>query len=73
MALHKRAFEQQAEWCRALGSELTARVLDALVVCLDDSTATGRLVCDWPGKAGPMQDVVPLRLTGALHAMVASG
>ena len=73
MALDRRAFEQQAEWCRALGSELTARVLDAAVACLDDSTATGRMICNWPGEAGPMKDVVPLRLTGALHAMVASG
>ena len=73
MALDRAAFEQQAEWCRKLGSELTARVLDALVVCLDDTTATGRLVCDWPGQAGPMKDVVPLRLTGAMHGMVASG
>lgn len=73
MALDHTAFEQQAEWCRALGSELTARVLDALVLCLDDGTKTGQLVCDWPGEAGPMRDVVPLRLTGALHAMVASG
>ncbi len=73
MALDRRAFTQQAEWCRALGSELTARVLEALMACLDDSTATGRLVCDWPGEAGPMKDVVPLRLTGALHAMAASG
>jgi len=73
MALDKRAFEQQAEWCRALGSELTALVLDAAVTCLDDSTATGRMICNWPDDAGPMKDVVPLRLTGALHAMVASG
>ena len=71
--LDRGAFEQQAMWCRKLGSELTARVLDALVQVLDESTATGRMVCDWPGEAGPMRDVVPLRLTGALHAMVASG
>ncbi len=73
MALDRAAFEQQAEWCRRLGSELTARVLEALMACLDDTTATGRLVCEWPGEAGPMKDVVPLRLTGALHGMVASG
>jgi hypothetical protein len=73
MAIDTQAFEQQAEWCRKLGSELTARVLEALVLCLDDSTATGRLVCNWPGEAGPMKDVVPLRLTGALHAMVTAG
>ena len=73
MGIDTQAFEQQAEWCRKLGSELTARVLDALVLVLNESTATGRLVCDWPEEAGPMKDVVPLRLTGALHAMVASG
>ena len=73
MTLDRAAFEQQAEWCRTLGSELTARVLEALMACLDGSTATGQLVCEWPGEAGPMKDVVPLRLTGALHSMVVSG
>lgn len=71
--VNAKAFKQQAEWCRTLGSEFTACVLEALVACLDDSTATGRLVQTWPGEAGPQKDVVPLRLAGALHAMATSG
>lgn len=73
MPLDRDAFEQQATWCRQLGSQFTAAVLDTLVATLDASTATGRKVIDWPGAAGPLKDVVPLRLSGALHAMVLSG
>lgn len=73
MPLDRAAFDQQATWCRQLGSQFTAAVLDALVATLDTSTATGRKVIDWPGAAGPLKDVVPLRLSGALHAMVLSG
>lgn len=73
MPLDHAAFEQQAAWCRQLGSDFTAAILDALAATLDDTTATGRKVVDWPGAAGPLKDVVPLRLSGALHAMVLSG
>nr|WP_325252273.1 DUF2332 domain-containing protein [Amylibacter sp.] len=73
MPLDRSAFEQQAAWCRQLGSDFTAAVLDALVATLDGNTATGRKVIHWPGAAGPLKDVVPLRLSGALHAMVLSG
>ncbi|WP_157888257.1 DUF2332 domain-containing protein [Neptunicoccus sediminis] len=72
MALDRSAFERQATWCRQLGSEFTSALLLALLETLDGSTATGRRVMDWPGAAGPMRDVVPLRLSGAFHAMVLS-
>ncbi|GGA15775.1 DUF2332 domain-containing protein [Neptunicoccus cionae] len=73
MPLDRSAFERQAAWCRQLGSEFTSALLLALVDTLDNTTATGRRVIDWPGAAGPMRDVVPLRLSGACHAMVLSG
>ncbi|MBR9863523.1 MAG: DUF2332 domain-containing protein [Rhodobacteraceae bacterium] len=73
MPLDRSAFERQAAWCRQLGSGFTSELLLALVATLDDTTASGRKVLNWPGEAGPMQDVVPLRLSGALHAMVLSG
>ena len=73
MTLDTAAFEQQAAWCRQLGSNFTAQVLDALTNTLDETTRTGRTVVNWAGAAGPLKDVVPLRLTGALHALVLAG
>lgn len=68
------AFRDQAEWCRKLGSPLTALVSDSLADLLDRSTATGRRVLDWPGErpdAGG--DSVPLRLAGGLNGLVRAG
>ncbi len=73
MPLDRSAFERQAAWCRQLGSKFTSELLLALLEALDTSTATGRNVINWPGQSGPLKDVVPLRLSGALHAMVLSG
>lgn len=47
--------------CRLLGERL------------DRSTEAGRRVLDWPGRADPFSDALPLRLTGGLHALVRSG
>lgn len=67
------AFVQQAAWCRRLGSPFTALLCDVLAKHLDRSTATGRRILDWEGRAGALSDVVPLRLAGALHALVRDG
>ncbi|MFP7675824.1 DUF2332 domain-containing protein [Marivita sp. S0852] len=67
------AFLQQAEWCKALGSPFTATLLESALAVLDETTLTGRMVLNWPGTAGPLKDVVPLRLAGALHSLVLSG
>ncbi|TRW95757.1 DUF2332 domain-containing protein [Paracoccus sp. M683] len=67
------AFADQARSCRALGSELTARVVERLGDALQPAQgAVARRVLDWPGDASPRGDSVPLRLAGALHALVLS-
>lgn len=65
------AFRGQAASCRAIGSPLTASVLEALADSLDESTATGRAILEWPGE--PLKDALPLRLAGGLHALARSG
>lgn len=69
----RRAFADQAVWCDKLGSPLTARLMRALQGRLDRSTATGTRILDWPGAPDAKGDAVPLRLAGALHAMVRRG
>jgi hypothetical protein len=67
------AFAQQATWCRKLGSPFTGLLCELLALHLDRSTATGRRVLDWHGRADALADAVPLRLAGALHALVREG
>ncbi|AUH34612.1 DUF2332 domain-containing protein [Paracoccus tegillarcae] len=65
------AFVDQARSCRALGSELTARVIEQLGQALQpEQGEVARRVLDWPGDASSRGDSVPLRLAGALHALV---
>jgi len=70
----RHAFAAQAAACDALGSPLTARICEelALILARDDS-ALARRVRTWPGDPGHGADSVPLRLCGALHALVLSG
>lgn len=65
------SFALQASFCRATGSELTARVLDALRATLNRSTRTGARILDWPGD--PMIDALKLRIAGGLNALARSG
>lgn len=70
----REAFADQAISCRSLGSELTARVVERLGEALDaDQGAVARRVLDWPGDPSSRGDSVPLRMAGALHALVLSG
>lgn len=66
------AFREQVRWCDRLGSPFNARLLDWLA---DDWLAGGpvrTLLPEW--SAGPPgQDLVPLRLAGAFHALALSG
>src|SRR6218665_2635057 len=66
-----RAFEVQAGHSENLASPITARVCRALAVILDETTQTGRIVLGWKGD--PVTDALPLRLCGALHALVRAG
>ena len=67
----REAFAKQAGWCRQLGSPFTALLCESLRDRLDRTTATGARVLDWSGDA--VMDALPLRLTGALHALVRRG
>jgi hypothetical protein len=67
------AFASQAMWCERLGSPFTARLVKLLGERLDRSTAAGRRVLAWPGDPAPEADGLPLRLAGALHALVRRG
>lgn len=65
------AFRLQSTFCRAMGSPLTARVLDTLVAVLDRSTRTGARILDWPGD--PMADALKLRIAGGFNALARAG
>lgn len=67
------AFAAQARACQGLGSPFMHQLCSLLGARLDRNTAVGRAVLDWPGDPSTSADSVPLRLAGALHALVLSG
>ncbi|MGP1281964.1 MAG: DUF2332 domain-containing protein [Parasphingopyxis sp.] len=67
------AFREQAGFCRALGSALTADALDAAAAHLSADTRTGGRVLAWQGDPAPTADALALRLAGGLHALARSG
>jgi hypothetical protein len=69
----REAFRIQGYWCDRLGSPFTAKLCTLLADRLDDRTQVGRRILTWPGRPGPDGDSVPLRLAGALHALVRRG
>jgi hypothetical protein len=66
------AFREQVRWCDRLGSPFTARLLEWLA---DDWLGGGPMRVLLPAwTAGPPgQDLVPLRIAGAFHALALSG
>ncbi|MFZ1814439.1 MAG: DUF2332 family protein [Rhizobiaceae bacterium] len=64
------AFQTQAIACASLGSPFMARLMRLVGEKLDRSTKTGVYVLDWAGDPSVSADSVPLRLAGALHALV---
>lgn len=64
-------FEEQAGWCRDLGSPFTAGLLLAMQADFDANGPIHALVHDWPGN--PRKDALGLRLTGFLHHSVLTG
>ena len=63
-------FARQAADCRDLGSPFTARLLDKVLDLLTPETPLGRRIL--LADAMP-EDALPLRLTGALHALARCG
>ena len=69
----RNAFRLQAGSCRRLGSPLTAELCEVVGERLDRGTEVGRSILDWEGQPDANGDSVPLRLAGALHALVRRG
>lgn len=68
------AFRDQARSCAALGSPFTAALCASLARILDaDHDRVAARVLGWPGDPTSRADSVPLRLCGALHALVLTG
>jgi len=66
------AFAQQAKWCEALGSPLTALVLDQVGKHLDRSSPVACRILDWPLE-GLVASALPLRVAAGLHGLVRRG
>ncbi len=61
-------FRTQADICSTLGSPMMAKLLRVIADRMNRSTRVGRNLLDWQGD--PVADALPLRLAGALHALV---
>ena len=69
----REAFRFQANPCRDLGSPFTARICELMAERLSAKDEIGERVLGWPGDATASGDSVPLRLAGALNALVIEG
>jgi hypothetical protein len=66
-------FEDQATACAELGSPFTAQVLRIARDQLSPNDALSQRILNWQGDPSTGADSVPLRLSGALHALVLTG
>ena len=64
------AFVKQASSCRGLGSPFTASLCTLAAERLTVAHPVGEKILTWRGDPSPYGDSVPLRLAGALHALV---
>ena len=64
-------FLRKAETCFSLGSPFTAALLTRAADWLGGGTAIADRLRRWPGRG--FDDAVPLRFTGAVHALALSG
>ena len=64
------AFRTQARACAGLGSPFMERLMSLCADRLAPGSAVADRVLGWPDDFGPLGDVVPLRLAGALHGLV---
>ena len=67
------AFAMQAGSCERLGSPFTSRLCRLFVDRRPSDAGLSRMLDEWPGDPSYLTDAVPLRVTGALHAMVLEG
>lgn len=64
------AMAAQVPHCQRLGSDFTARLCRLIAARISDNGAVAHQLLHWPGDPSPGADGVPLRLAGALHALV---
>jgi hypothetical protein len=64
------AFEGQSAACMHLGSPFTSRICRIFSERLNQNTPLGAVLLGWKGDPSAYGDSVPLRLCGALHALV---
>ena len=67
------AFRIQSRACAGLGSPFMARLMGLAADRLAPGNPVADRVLGWPGDGGPSGASVPLRLAGALHALVLDG
>lgn len=69
----RQAFRDQASFCERLKSPFTAALCHGIADVISSEDAVGRALLAWPGDASPLADNLPLRVTGALHALARAG
>ena len=66
------SFVDQAQYCAAMGSPLTAVVLRSLAATMENGAVAARVLA-WPTDPSARADALALRLAAGLHALVLSG
>lgn len=66
-----KAIEWQADHATNNGAPCTGRVVRAQLRLLDGATEVGKRIAAWPGR--PLEDALPLRLSGGHHNLVLTG
>jgi hypothetical protein len=61
---------KQGQQCDALGSPFMGRLLPLIADRIEAGTPVADKILNWQGDMRPQADSVPLRLAGALHALV---
>lgn len=69
----REAFRIQSRTCTELGSPFMARLLSLCAERLEPNGAAAKRMFDWPRDPSLFGDTVPLRFTGALHALKLRG
>ncbi len=64
------SFRNQIRWVGELGAPFMVRLLETCLRQLNDGGGLCALIGEWPGN--PTTDALPLRVTGALQALVLS-
>ncbi len=65
------SLRQQSAWCAELGSDLYARLCTLAAADVEAGGPVATLVDGWEGE--PVRAALPLRLLGAVHALVLDG